>query len=75
MLFEDSMAAMDNESSKRGKLVDVIILSAVLVFIAVGVLVVAINWGTWDPDRENWDSRIPDSPSADKTPPADATNE
>ena len=66
---------MNNGSSKRVKLVDVIILSAVLVFIAVGVLVVAINWGTWDPDRENWDSRIPDSTGAGNAPPADATNE
>ena len=41
------MAAMNNGSSKRGKLIDVVILSAVLIFIAAAVLVVVINWGTW----------------------------
>lgn len=69
------MAAMNNGSSKRSKLIDVVILSAVLIFIAAAVLVVVINWGTWDPDRENWDSRTPDSPLEPKAPPADATNE
>ncbi len=49
------MRAMARGSTKRGNLVDVVILLIVLIAVAAVVLIVTLNWGRWDPDRETWD--------------------
>lgn len=66
------MMIMAGGTRKRSNLVDVLILLGVLIVVAVVVLIVTLNWGTWDPDREHWDG---ETPSQQKDQPATPTDE
>ena len=56
------MMSMDGSDRKRTNRLDVVILLSILIVVAIVVLVVTLNWGTWNPQRENWDGATPQDP-------------